>query len=396
MEDLKAWYVHKSLGVRAYHFIGTANTLKFYLPRDIDALSGSCVVIPCKFTNSSAGPIRWFLNKTTEIYNKNSSLVNKSFQGRVTLEGNLAKGNCSVRINKVVPSDTGSYFPKISSEPPITTVSVKVQALPKKNIITIPGSMREGAIYTISCSTEHTCPDNPPNLRWRFRRSMSSPSSNMDLGDGRWKAFIESKFTPEANDNRKNLTCLSSYPNGQTREDVSNLRVAYAPRRVSINSSHESGNVTIGEAVNLTCLGSGNPSSTTVTWYKNNEIQQSSSTSRIFYIDQMTEDHAGQYVCEANNSIGNTASEPFWLLCICSSSSEESSQPFVVAVVTAVTVLLIVILAVVVVILHRSKVPRDTDLDLESPYTALQTHNRCPDYEQLQVTFKPLAYFYTY
>ncbi|XP_073457913.1 uncharacterized protein [Aquarana catesbeiana] len=306
------------------HMLKSVEAQTFELPKTMITLEGSCVVIPCKFTYANLKPVikglKYTKSKWGEIYNsKNSSLVPKSFLGRVSLVGDLAKGNCTIKIKNVSFQDDGLYSPQIVSDPPT------------------------------------------------------------------WEA---------------------------ESEDTVYLYSRYPPKMVSVQSTHETGHVRKGDKFALVCQGYGIPYITNYTWYKNNQIVLYEEESEDLYIDGMTEDKSGQYYCVASNDVGKTKSEPITLLCV---DCESSNIKAVVAAVVMVVVILLILLAVVIVIWYRNRkrassqpsqpsqpnptteeASRDTNLYMnvtvphnpkpvvESPYAALQTDNRCPDYEQLQ------------
>ncbi|XP_018409868.1 PREDICTED: cell surface A33 antigen-like [Nanorana parkeri] len=298
------------------HMMKSVEAQKFEFPKIVRALEGSCAVISCKFTYTGPKPIikglQYKNRNQKEIYNiKNSS----SFLGRVSLVGDLAKGDCTVKIDKLNIADVGDYFAHIDSDPPTSEVE------------------KGNSVY---------------------------------------------------------------------------LYISDPPKMVSVRSTHETGHVRKGENVALTCQGYGNPNITKYTWYKNNQTSHTDHAFITLYINRMTEDKSGQYYCVAGNKVGETKSKPITLLCIDCKSSRRSHMG---GVVTAVVLLIVVtlILAVVTLIWYRKKrasrpprpaaeeasanthiymniqVPNHPKPSPESPYAALQTHNRCPNYEQIQL-----------
>ncbi|XP_040182772.1 sialoadhesin-like [Rana temporaria] len=382
----------------------------FELPKTMKTLEGSCVVIPCKFTIAKPKPvIQWLKYSKSnqgEIYNsKNSSSVLKSFLGRVSLVGDLAKGNCTIRINNVSSMDGGLYFPQIDSDPPTwkeeseDEVYLYISYIPELNI-SGPELLIEGNTYVFTCAAKHTCPANPPTLTWNVG-NLSAKTHHKELLNGEWETVSKLTYKVDSEDNLEILKCFAQYPNRQKKEKLKVLRVLHPPKMVSVQSTHETGHVRKGDKFSLICQGYGNPDITNYTWYKNNQIVL---YGEDFEVDGMTEDKSGQYYCVARNDIGGTKSEPITLLCVDCASSHIKG-----VVAAVVMVVLLILLAVVIVIWYRRKrasrppnpateeASRDTNLYVnvtvphnpkpvvESPYAALQTDDRCPDYEQIQL-----------
>uniref|UniRef100_A0A3Q3GLW4 Ig-like domain-containing protein n=1 Tax=Labrus bergylta TaxID=56723 RepID=A0A3Q3GLW4_9LABR len=91
----------------------------------ITAEAGLCVVIPCSFTISywfSLKGLVWFKCETVQrcgdsdvILSRNNQKIQPGFKGRVSLlEPNLSQRNCSIIINDLTASDSGSYQLKVN------------------------------------------------------------------------------------------------------------------------------------------------------------------------------------------------------------------------------------------------------------------------------------------
>ncbi|KAM5132210.1 B-cell receptor CD22-like [Mantella aurantiaca] len=391
----------------------------FQLSKIVTALEGSCVVIPCKFTNAKPKPLlRWLVLGTPfreEIYNsKNSSSVLRSYLERVSLVGDLAKGNCSMKINKVDATDNRYYFPQIDSDPPSYDSAKSHDSVflflidnPEPIVISFPRELKEGNDYAIECSATHTCPANPPKLTWNFK-ILPAKTRHKELENGEWETVSTLNYKANSEHNGKVLKCNAEFPNGKTRNTQRELRILYPPKTVYVQSTHETGHVRKGEEVTLTCQSNESSNIANYVWYKDNQTI-SEYAFEILYIEGMTEDRSGQYYCVASNNVGETKSEPITLLCIDCESSLNFIYLYWCGVASAI-VLVLILTTVVVVILYRRKkasmppkrqtaeAPRETNIiymnvqvpdnpkpSIENPYAALQTHNRCPDYEQLQL-----------
>ncbi|XP_010883321.1 uncharacterized protein LOC105019103 [Esox lucius] len=100
-------------------------------PPDIPAKKGENVIIPCNVTYPPArstdsiqaywkkmGPTEININdkdKKEFLFHPNKTMVIKSFQGRTTLIGDISKGNCSLKIEKIENGDMGRFYLRITN-----------------------------------------------------------------------------------------------------------------------------------------------------------------------------------------------------------------------------------------------------------------------------------------
>lgn len=94
------------------------------VPDRVQALAGSCVVIPCTFTPSDAILGLWrsrvevrmsfksrnFYYLRTVVFNsENKGQVSEQFQDRVSLFGHTSGGDCSLRVEKIQQGDAKGF-----------------------------------------------------------------------------------------------------------------------------------------------------------------------------------------------------------------------------------------------------------------------------------------------
>lgn len=92
------------------------------VPDHVKALVGSCVVIPCSFTPLAPHPLRgrkervdvrlrfrgggkFFPLRSTAFNSEDRDQVSRDFQGRTSLFGKMADGDCSVKIERISQDD---------------------------------------------------------------------------------------------------------------------------------------------------------------------------------------------------------------------------------------------------------------------------------------------------
>lgn len=93
-----------------------------WMPRDISAMTNSCVVIPCSFTYPSGiRPYRgvhgiWYFDHPYPqlfppvVYKSRTDIVHESYKGRSRLLGDLTQKNCTLLLNNVGEELSGRYY----------------------------------------------------------------------------------------------------------------------------------------------------------------------------------------------------------------------------------------------------------------------------------------------
>uniref|UniRef100_A0A8C5QKI0 Ig-like domain-containing protein n=1 Tax=Leptobrachium leishanense TaxID=445787 RepID=A0A8C5QKI0_9ANUR len=269
-----------------------------------------------------------------------------------------------------------------------------IQIFPKKVII--------GENVSLTCSLKHTCSTDYPLMKWNLTGDLTFRSQT--LKDGEVNVSTVLTYTPSYTDDGRRLQCSYSLSPGRTKSKFEILAVLYPPKMVIVNSSHENGEVRRRDDVTLTCSGTANPPVTTYKWYKGDRLLVNSSDS-VLEIKDISAKNSGSYRCEAYNDVGESSSLPVFLLCV-------DCRPLFPVIMGAASGVILLILAVaamtvVLVILKKRKQvnpsPHHTQIEdvtttnvymnlqfadnavsLENPYTALQDHNRSPDYDEIK------------
>ncbi|XP_051812406.1 B-cell receptor CD22-like isoform X2 [Acanthochromis polyacanthus] len=294
---------------------------------ELAAEVGLCVVIPCSFTTASDFTIRaivWYKCETTKktcgdsdmIFhsnNKNNKNLQARFQGRVLLlEPDLRRNVCSIIINDLWESDSGSYELRVkgllngTAEEilfyPRATVSVK--GLTQKPSVMIP-ALKEGKQAILTCTAPGLCSGSRPKISWTWteaggkesdipRSIISFRTEHLTAVTKRHRSTLN--FSPSAEHHGTKITCKVSFKSGTTTEKTLTLNVNYV-KKVQISGNRS---LKKGETLNLTCSVESFPPSF-VAWTKRNCMgslirNQRSST---LVIPDVRAEHSGQYVCEA-------------------------------------------------------------------------------------------------
>uniref|UniRef100_A0A674NA83 Sialic acid-binding Ig-like lectin 14 n=1 Tax=Takifugu rubripes TaxID=31033 RepID=A0A674NA83_TAKRU len=200
---------------------------------EIEAEAGLCVVIPCSFSKpSSFKPqnIVWFKCDASKsecaesdiIFHLNRRKVQDGFKERVSLlEPDLSLENCSIIVNDLTESDSGSY-------------QLKLNALSQKPTVTVP-PLTEGQQGSLTCTAPGLCSGSGPKITWTWTEGGKEDSTLT--------------FNSLAESHDANVTCAVRYRNNITTFETVTLNVTY------VKEIEVSGAVIIreGETLNLTC-----------------------------------------------------------------------------------------------------------------------------------------------
>ncbi|XP_073341627.1 sialic acid-binding Ig-like lectin 10 [Pagrus major] len=319
---------------------------------EITAEAGLCVVIPCSFTSYgfTTEHMVWYKCKPdgrcgdSEVIfhtNKNNKKVQPQFEGRVSLlQSDMSQNNCSIIINDLTESDSGSYQLRVNgfrqkwsgswykaSEGftfSFARPTVSVKDLIQKPTVTIP-PLTEGQQTTLTCTAPGYCSGSDPTITWRWKGTGVNDSHIT----GNITAENHSStltFNPLAELHGTGVTCKVSFTGGTTTEETVTLNVTYVKQiKITGNTS-----VTEGETLNLTCIVESFPPSL-ITWTKLSDKNVQNGTEinlqnktltdlrnntetflqvdrgmSTFSIYNMTVENSGEYICTAkhlNNSL---------------------------------------------------------------------------------------------
>ncbi|KAM8869106.1 sialic acid-binding Ig-like lectin 5 isoform 2-T3 [Spinachia spinachia] len=303
---------------------------------EIAAEAGLCVVIPCSFTTAyyfTPKHLVWYKCESFQrrcgdsnvIFhsNKRSNKVQPGFTGRVSLlEPDVSRRNCSIVINDLTESDSGSYQLRVNGlynerDDGFTfsqKVTISVKGLTQKPTVGIP-PLTEGQQATLSCTAPGLCSGWDPEIRWTWRGAGEKDSritGNVTAVKTEHLTSVARRrsstftFVPSAEHHGTHVTCEVRFPNDITTEETVTLNVTY------VKDFHISGNTSVkeGDTLSLTCGVESFPPSLTTWTNTHNEtdtnrqndaetfMQRASGTS-TFYIFNVTSEYSGRYSCTA-------------------------------------------------------------------------------------------------
>ncbi|KAM9332604.1 myelin-associated glycoprotein-like [Pholidichthys leucotaenia] len=292
-------------------------------PPEMEALSGSCLIIPCKFNfrselNNNPVVAIWMIN-TSSHFTPHMEKVFSNIQDNsvnfypMNFTGNLNQKNCTTLFSNLNKKYTNKYFLRIENEPLKATavcdsLHIKIKDSAWSPSINISGELKEKESVTITCSALTPCPHSPPELTWNLHQNASHKTE--ENTDGTFTTKIQETITLSDTHDGNKINCSVRYPvnegkDSKTAETEETLSVSYAPKETSASIS-PSGWVSAGSWVNLSCSSRAKPPVSLFTWFKRStdgDIEVSEGDVYSFSVTQ-----GGVYYCVATNHLGNQTS----------------------------------------------------------------------------------------
>ncbi|XP_035764005.1 sialic acid-binding Ig-like lectin 14 [Neolamprologus brichardi] len=293
--------------------------------RELTAEAGLCVVIPCSFTTADEFTPKhtvWYKCEASQhscsddeiIFHSNKNTdkkVQSGFEGRVScLEPDVSQNNCSIIINDLKESDSGSYQLRVTGELNgkedgftfIPRVTVSVKGLNQKPTVMSP-TLTEGQQATLTCVAPGLCSGSVPEITWTWRGAGGTESyikgNRTDFNTDNPTSFTQRHistltFNPSAEHHNTSVTCKINFTGRKSTEETLTVHVNHM-KEITI-----SGITTVreGDVLNLTCSLESFPPSMIV-WSKlgsDTNLHSYSGSARLV-IENMKPEHSGQYIC---------------------------------------------------------------------------------------------------
>ncbi|XP_027130052.1 vascular cell adhesion protein 1-like isoform X2 [Larimichthys crocea] len=293
-------------------------------PHKMEALSGSCLLIPCTFRAKSEQEFDnsreifgvWIKSDSNFGPNQNNVIFNSRRTDNIypmRFTGNLREKNCTTLFSSLTTSYTHTYYFRVENWPFKATaicdpLQITVQDSPPSPRIEISGDLKEKESVSITCSAFTPCPHSPPKLTWNLQQD--SHNKIQENTDGTFTTKIQKTITLSDQHDGYNITCSVTYPVNEgkhvkTAEQRKTLSVSYAPKDTSVSIS-PSGLVSAGSWVNLTCSSRAKPPVSRFTWFKISKDGPMTVSEGPFYSVNVTD--VEDYYCVATNDLGNQTS----------------------------------------------------------------------------------------
>ncbi|XP_014833508.1 PREDICTED: sialic acid-binding Ig-like lectin 12 [Poecilia mexicana] len=295
-------------------------------PGQIEALSGSCLQIPCSFNsthqihNMSVPTYGLWLKSHWDLITTPGNLIFNS-DGSVNtyslkMIGNLSEEDCTTVFPDLKTSYTDRYFLRIQSWPFRATdrcnpLHLKVKDSPWSPSINVPSDLKEHQSVTVTCSAFTPCPHSPPQLTWNLQQdSLRQTEKNTD---GTFTTKIQETITLSDTHDGYNISCSARYPvigGNKTAETEVTLSVSYAPRNPSASIS-PSGLVSAGSWVELSCSSRAKPPPRFTWFWISKHGDMNVSVGQIYSFCAAEE---GEFYCVATNDLGQQKSSVILIL----------------------------------------------------------------------------------
>ncbi|XP_025766028.1 sialic acid-binding Ig-like lectin 7 [Oreochromis niloticus] len=293
-------------------------------PKQLEALSGSCLQIPCNFRPKDEQKFNrarkifgvWIKNNVDFGKYPNNVIFNSSGAVSIypmSITGNLSLRDCTTLFSDLTTTYTDTYFFRVERETFKATaqhdpLQITVRDSPWRPNITIPGDLKEKESVTITCSALTPCPHSPPQLTWNLQQD--SHNKIEENTDGSFTTKIQQTITLSDTHDGKKISCSARYPVNQgkdtkTAETEETLSVSYVPKNTSASIS-PSGLVLAGSWVKLTCSSRAKPPVSSFTWFKKSRDGAVKVSEGEIYSFNVTD--GGVYYCVATNDLGNQTS----------------------------------------------------------------------------------------
>uniref|UniRef100_A0A8C4TAA7 Ig-like domain-containing protein n=1 Tax=Erpetoichthys calabaricus TaxID=27687 RepID=A0A8C4TAA7_ERPCA len=252
----------------------------------IQALTGSCLVIPCTFTSPQRHSYLvgiWRMNHYwfgVDVFKESQSLENWSGL-KVAIIGDLQLRNCTTQLDRIRLENQGVYYFKIEEyyySPPFK------YSFTEGVHINVKGSpVKEGESTSLTCSAPLFCPKQPPSLAW-------SDTLNGTVHQTVHTGIKESRSVSSR------LTFTASF-------HLHMKNITFPPNNTTASLNYTSG-IKDGDPVALICSSSANPAAN-YSWFQITEaaiLLVGSEQSLTF--TTVTPSDSGRYYCQAQNSLG--------------------------------------------------------------------------------------------
>ncbi|KAK2844933.1 hypothetical protein Q5P01_011592 [Channa striata] len=296
---------------------------------DVTAEAGLCVVLPCSFTTDdkfNTTEAAWYKcdqppqercdKAGVTIFNSsNNEQVQSGFKGRVSLlEPELSLKNCSIIINDLNVSDSGSYQLRVGGILKekkdgwtfIPTTTVKVSGLSQKPTVTVP-PLTEGHQTTLTCTAPGLCSGSVPEITWTWRGAGVQDSHiTGNITDSKTETLTAVtqrhtstlNFDPSADHHGTEVTCKVKFTGNITTEETVTLNVSHLQKPVITGIT----TVKEGDDLNLTCAVESFPPSV-LTWTKHGSNKTIENRTATLFITNVTQEDSGRYICSAEHQI---------------------------------------------------------------------------------------------
>ncbi|XP_029955980.1 sialic acid-binding Ig-like lectin 14 [Salarias fasciatus] len=294
-------------------------------PRSLEAVNGSCLIIPCSFRPASEKGFDnrrkivavWikddapFHGYPERIVFNSSDAVNYP---DISIIGDLKQRDCTTKFNVLKLEKTTKFFFRIESESfkataALDPVEIKLKGSPPRPRLEVSADLKdlkEKESVTVTCSALTPCSHSPPQLTWSLQQDAHSQTE--ENSNRTFITQIQKTLTLSDTHDGFSLSCSAVYPVAggepvKTPETELTLRVSYSPKDTTVSISPS------GSWVTLTCSSRAKPAVSSFTWFKNSDhgpIKVSEGDFYTFNVADITDPES--FYCVIENALGNQMS----------------------------------------------------------------------------------------
>ncbi|XP_075907666.1 sialic acid-binding Ig-like lectin 12 [Nelusetta ayraudi] len=379
------------------------------LPQSIMGLSGSCIIIPCRFdvpetvdkrlTLCSNQSVVWKKERSDGLSVYNGRNLPNQIQGRVV--GDVTRKDCTTSFHSFPQNYSDVYFFRLECDEILrftfrepVNILVKPEASPPK--LTPVTQVSEGAQVRLQCSVPVPCSSLPPSITWHLGNNPihgQSQKQHVTFMAQKDEPMIMTSlltFKALAEHHNQRVTCNASYPlttGGSKRSSATTqqLDVQYGPRLTEATLGTP-GPLAEGRTVMLTCSSDANPPVDSYTWYR---ARTGTNLMKIgegeFLALTVSQGGGGVYLCEAQSRRGSQRSRPVSLP-ISAASDSNNSMVLGLYIISGTLLLLLILIVVVDVNKYRSFSKRLKQIEQrdEQMYVNLGPTSAASVYDQLE------------
>ncbi|XP_059183426.1 myelin-associated glycoprotein-like [Centropristis striata] len=286
-------------------------------PEQMEALSGSCLQIPCTFRvkpgegfNNTRPTFGVWMKRRISNAIFNSSKNNNIYP--MSLTGDLSKKNCTTLFSSLITTYTDTYYFRVENWPFRATalhdpLQITVNNSAPRPRIEISGDvndLKEKQSVTITCSAFTPCPHSPPKLTWTLQQD---PHNIIEQDTDRtFTTKIQETITLSDTHDGLTISCSAGYPVNEGKD----VKTAAAEKNHSQYSLRDTSvvisptdPVSVGSVVNLTCSCRGNPPVVNFVWFmiSDDRLEMIQADTQVYGFIVADSDRGRLYYCGCRN-----------------------------------------------------------------------------------------------
>ncbi|XP_055080658.1 sialic acid-binding Ig-like lectin 7 [Periophthalmus magnuspinnatus] len=301
---------------------------------NLEALNGSCLLIPCTFSIPNQHEDKIDLSKpVVAIWSDVVPNIGRpadpvffhsdmtSLTSPMEMIGDLQQKNCTMLFSDINTNHSDDYFLRIENYKYKATagcnpLKINVQESAWIPSVQVSGSQREQETVTITCSAPSPCPHSPPELTWSFQPELphnmlqSFPTSVQHMvqnSDGTFHTSVQLQMRLSENYHGLEVRCSAVYPvkeGHKTAHGNITVRIEHSPMNTSAQLCMNTFPPSVGQSVDLRCSCRAWPPVQSFTWFR----VTSQGPQRVYegQVYSLIFNHTtqGEYFCQAQNQVG--------------------------------------------------------------------------------------------